>query len=225
MCTTVKHRYELLLLDPYAVHTQRNFSASCVKAHATEHATCIACTINLSRYVGLDRACKVVGICSQEAQEGNRLRLWPHQWAQQGHNPPRFFPEYDQRHRRDSSTGMCIRHDSATQCHTSPAVCCSCSTGDCSHLHLRSIFFPLHDLKQKRRTCCLVHIALSSPSLLALLAAMRHAIIGVQVGRSEKPGALDDPTRPYIRFDIVSHLDTLSSHEHKRVCILSCLTC
>lgn len=40
----------------------------------------------------------------------------------------------------------------------------------------------------------------------------------VQVGKSDKPGALDDPTRPYIKFDIITHLDTLSSHEHKRVC-------
>lgn len=39
----------------------------------------------------------------------------------------------------------------------------------------------------------------------------------VQIGKSEKPGPLDDPTRPYIRFDIIAHLDTLSSHEHKRV--------
>lgn len=39
----------------------------------------------------------------------------------------------------------------------------------------------------------------------------------LQIGKPDKPRALDDPTRPYIKFDIVAHLDTLSSHEVKRV--------
>ena len=53
----------------------------------------------------------------------------------------------------------------------------------------------------------------------------------MQVGRAEKPRPLDDPTRPYIRFDIVAHLDSLSSHEGiKRVragcsCILVTIHC
>ena len=42
-------------------------------------------------------------------------------------------------------------------------------------------------------------------------------VLWLQMGKPDKPGALDDPTRPYIKFDIVAHLDTLSSHEVKRV--------
>ena len=44
--------------------------------------------------------------------------------------------------------------------------------------------------------------------------------------KNEKTRPLDDPTRPYIKFDIVAHLDSLSSHEGKRVRLLlaSCLT-
>lgn len=46
----------------------------------------------------------------------------------------------------------------------------------------------------------------------------------MQVGRAEKARPLDDPTRPYIRFDIVAHLDGLSSHEGtKRVGALSAM--
>ena len=35
----------------------------------------------------------------------------------------------------------------------------------------------------------------------------------MQMGKAERPRPLDDPTRPYIKFDIVAHLDALSSHE------------
>ena len=43
----------------------------------------------------------------------------------------------------------------------------------------------------------------------------------VQMGKNEKPRPLDDPTRPYIKFDIVAHLDSLSHHEGKRVSVLA----
>ena len=46
---------------------------------------------------------------------------------------------------------------------------------------------------------------------------MLDAYICVQMGKNEKPRPLDDPTRPYIKFDIVAHLDSLSHHEGKRV--------
>ncbi|DBA76870.1 TPA: hypothetical protein ACH3X1_009473 [Trebouxia sp. C0004] len=36
------------------------------------------------------------------------------------------------------------------------------------------------------------------------------------MGKKERQRPLDDPTRPYIKFDIVAHLDSLSSHEGKR---------
>lgn len=35
----------------------------------------------------------------------------------------------------------------------------------------------------------------------------------LQMEKAERPRPLDDPTRPYIKFDIVAHLDALSSHE------------
>lgn len=42
-------------------------------------------------------------------------------------------------------------------------------------------------------------------------------VLVLQMGKTERPRPLDDPTRPYIKFDIVAHLDSLSSHEGKRV--------
>ena len=42
-------------------------------------------------------------------------------------------------------------------------------------------------------------------------------LVALQMGKKERPRPLDDPTRPYITFDIVAHLDSLSSHEGKRV--------
>lgn len=42
-------------------------------------------------------------------------------------------------------------------------------------------------------------------------------MLALQMGKTERPRPLDDPTRPYIKFDIVAHLDSLSSHEGKRV--------
>ena len=45
----------------------------------------------------------------------------------------------------------------------------------------------------------------------------------MQMEKAERPRPLDDPTRPYIKFDIVAHLDALSSHEGTKRVSSHCL--
>ena len=70
--------------------------------------------------------------------------------------------------------------------------------------HKQLIHFVLQCISVQQRLC--------KPCLLADAQS-----VALQMGKKERPRPLDDPTRPYITFDIVAHLDSLSSHEGKRV--------
>lgn len=79
----------------------------------------------------------------------------------------------------------------------------------------------LHDtVKHKQLTHFVLYAFLRSSACASLAGQLMRKVSwlpALQMGKKERARPLDDPTRPYITFDIVAHLDSLSSHEGKRV--------